>query len=364
MRFEQIVNQDAVKKILIRTALRQQLPNGYLLYGPEGVGKWAMALALTAFLNCKNPTENDSCGECGPCRQIAKLQFLNLFIAVPTPPSKSEKDELENYWTLLKQKIEEPYSLLTGSRTMLIPVQTVRDIRRSLAQKPPLAGYRVVIIEQMDRMLTNSADALLKLIEEPPPRTLIIITCSHPEKLLPTVISRCRKVRLGTLSEDMIVGYLRDNYDIKETKAKLLTRLSGGSLGRALYLADDEHAQDRDLSRAVLKGLFQASASTVMAEVHDLMPFNDRSRMNRILASWQYLFRDLILLSNGAGADKLINTDFAPEMEKMTAGIRNSESFLAIPNYLGTVMRDIELNVDTRMAVTAALLKIEKRLRV
>lgn len=362
MNFKSLVGQENIRPILTRTADREQLPNSYLFTGPEGVGKWAAALALTAYLNCRNRTADDSCGVCPACVQIQKLQFPNLYVAVPTPPSKSEKEESTNYWEILNGKISEPYSLIGGEREMSIPVATVRTIRSSLAQKAPQTGKRVVIIEQMDRMRTMSADALLKLVEEPPKETLIIITSSRPEKLLPTIISRCRRLRFAHLSPARIAEYLAAKTEISASRAALLARLSQGSLGRALYMATGDTEQDREVAKMIFKGIFVSRPADLIAEASDILPYNDRFRINRIIAVWQTLFRDIIVLKSGRGKESLINIDFAAELEKIAGRGIPADHLLKIPSVLNEVMEDIELNVDTRSAVGALLIEVHDRL--
>jgi DNA polymerase-3 subunit delta' len=361
MDFKSVVGQAAVKRLLIRTADRGQLPNGFLFCGAEGVGKWAAALALAAYLNCRQRADGDSCGVCPPCIQTAKLQYPNLHIAVPTPPSKSRDEENANYWTILNEKITEPYALITGERQMTIPVDTVYGIRENLSRKVSVIGRRVVIIEQMDRMLTSSADAMLKLIEEPPPETLIIVTTSRPERLLPTIISRCREVRFAYLHDDDIRDYLIRRAATTEKTAALLARIAGGSIGRALYLASEENQQDREVAKMIFKGIFLTDAADVAAEAVDLMPYRDRFRVNRMVRVWQTLFRDLIVLRGGGGQEALINIDFAGELEKLAGRVTSEENLLTIPSYLGTVIDDIDLNVDTRAAVGAMLIEVIRR---
>lgn len=363
MIFKSVIDQKAVIKNLTLLADKDHLPNSFLFYGPEGVGKWSMALALTSYLNCRYKVNNDSCGSCPTCKQIDHLQFPNLFLAVPTPPSKKDEEETDNYWDILNRKIERPYSLITGQRQMSIPVEAIRRMKKDLAQTPPTAGTRVVIIEQMDRMLTSSADALLKIIEEPPSRTLVIITTSRPEKILPTIISRCRRIRFSHLSEQTITRRLIDDYKITDKSALLLARLSSGSLGRALYLADDENRQDREIAKLIMKGIFLESPEKVIAEAIELLPLRDRFRLNRVIAAWQTIARDIILIQTGAGEEAVINIDFFDDLRKFSARPVNPGQILKLPQYLGSVRADIDLNVDTRSAVAAAIIEMSKILR-
>jgi DNA polymerase-3 subunit delta' len=245
---------------------------------------------------------------------------------------------------------------------MSIPVATVREMRRDLYQKAPQAGKRVVLIEQMDRMLMTSADALLKLVEEPPAQTLIIITTSHAEKLLPTIISRCRQVRFARLPEAEIAGYLTGHTDLSDAKAALLARLSRGSLGHALYLAAGENEQDREVAKLIFKGMFQIRPIDLIAEAADVLPYNDRFRLNRIIGVWQTLFRDIIFLKNGEQSERLVNVDFIGELEKIAARDIRQEHLLDIPAFLGSVIDDINLNVDTYSAIGAVIIDVRRRL--
>lgn len=360
MNFKSIVGQKQPLEILIKTALRDHLPNSFLFHGPDGIGKWGMAVALTTFLNCKNRTEEDSCGVCPACIQIANLQFLDLFIAVPTPPSKSDKEEKANYWTILKERIAEPYGLIGGEKQMSIPIATIRDMKNRLMQKASPGGKRIVIIDQMDRMLTASADALLKIVEEPPENTLIIITTARKEKLLPTIISRCREIKFGRLSETEVAGYLEKEKDLTESAAQLYAGLSQGSIGTALYLMDEGNRQDREVAKMIFKGMFLSDAAGVSTEAIDLLPMRDRYRLNRVIAIWQTLFRDLILLRNGGNCENLINRDFRPELEKLASRNISMPALFEIPAIMTKVAYDIGLNVEPKAAISSLLIRTVK----
>jgi DNA polymerase III subunit delta' len=246
---------------------------------------------------------------------------------------------------------------------MSIPVSTVREMKRNLAQRPSAGGQRVVIIEQMDRMLTTSADALLKLIEEPPARTLIIITTSRPERLLPTIISRCRRIRFSLLPEPAIKTYLTERNEIADGAAALLARLAQGSLGRALYLGDAEIHQDREIAKLLFKGVFISDPAELVAEGADLLPLNDRHRFNRIINIWQGFIRDLISLRCGAKAERLINIDFASELDRLAGRQMAEKKLLALPQRLGAVIEDVDLNVDLKSAAGYLLLQMHDAVR-
>ncbi len=358
MKFDASAGHEVIKQLLRRTADREQLPNSYLFAGSEGVGKWAMALALAAYVNCREPQDGDSCGLCPSCIQINKLQHSGLYIAIPTPPSKSESEEHENFWEILNGRIEEPYMLIGGKRQMSIPIARVREIQRSVSQTPSATGRRVIIIDQMERMLTQSADALLKLIEEPPSRTLVIITTARPDKLLPTIISRCRRVKFPNLAEMHVEEYLMQRLQLEPQTAHLWARLSRGSIGRALYLADETFSSDRRGAMDLFAALFTSSAATVVATAADQLPFNDRSRLIRVLAVWQSLIRDLLILLNNGPVDELINIDFQSELRSIAAGSIVPEHLYTAPRDLAVTMHDIELNVEPKAAVCAALARL------
>lgn len=368
-RLSNIRGQALVKKTLINSYNRDRVASTYLFYGPDGVGKWSMALALAALLNCEKHIKDeagrviDACGECRNCRAIDNLVFQELCFAVPLPPLKSPKEIPDRILEYLDAKKAEPYKIITSNRQLTIPIERAREIKRQTAVRPTENMKRVVIFYQMEKMLASSADSLLKLIEEPPPETIIILTAVDPNGLLPTIQSRAQKIRFRPLTSDEIVDYIKSRYEIPEEKARFAARLSMGSLGQTLELVSEEADNSlRQLSFLMLKQILTGdTASAVNTAVEFLNP-NDRGEAEKILSCWQSYFSDLICVRYGKGVDGIINADFRSELEQLAAKIGGPDGVAAAVEHIGELQAGLRLNVHIRPAMAAFVLKARRAL--
>lgn len=226
-----------------RAAARGRLAHAYLFAGPEGVGKSRFARVLAQCLFCERTDEADleACGECPPCRQMAAGSHPDFFF-VGRPAGKKEL----------------PLETFLGS-----------DERRGreglcyeLSLKPMEAHRRIAVIDDADTMSLESANAILKTLEEPPARSLLILIASNIDALLPTIRSRCQQVRFPPLPESDVAELLREQQMVPDrAEAESVAGLSGGSLAVAAQLLDPAYREIRDtLYEALAKGRFNSLA--------------------------------------------------------------------------------------------------------
>lgn len=363
-----IYGQEIARKILRNSFNRNRLASTYLFYGDDGLGKWAVAVALAALLNCEKPVTDetgaavDACGECRNCRQILNLNFPEMFFAVPIPPHRSESDATESVLEFLQQKREEPYRIITSTRQLTIPISVAREIKRRTAMKPPEGAKRVILFYQMEKMLASSADSLLKLIEEPPPETIIILTVRDPENLLPTIQSRAQKIAFRPIAAVEISKYLMTKYKISEEKAEFFSRLSEGSLGRAVALVNEEESSIREVSFLMFKALFQKDKPSAFAVINELINPNNRGEVEQVLQFWQSFMSDLMLLKYGRAASGLVNTDLASELEKLANQVAGGERFCALVDHIKDMHISIKRNVQLRPAMAAFVFNFKKHI--
>ena len=135
---------------------------------------------------------------------------------------------------VIEAKKLEPFQPLSSETTMNIPVERAREVKRSLAHKSGEGIIRVVLFYGMEKMLTQAADALLKMIEEPPSNTVLVLTTQRPERLLPTIQSRSQKIKIDNNPPSAVIEYMKENYDLSDNHLKLLSHTASGSIGRAL----------------------------------------------------------------------------------------------------------------------------------
>jgi DNA polymerase-3 subunit delta' len=229
MPFSEILGQDRAVGALRAALRRGALHHAYLLAGPEGVGKRAVARLLAQAANCEGATaagaaRDDACGSCGPCRKIAREVHPDVLV-------------VEDERTMAQAgRWEGRSTARAGQGRREIVVDQIRElVDRRLSLRRFEGRHRVLILDPADAMNAQAQNALLKTLEEPPPDTTLVLISSRPDALLPTVRSRCLRVPFGPLPAPLVERRLVEAGRTPE-QARLAMALAGGSLGRALEL--------------------------------------------------------------------------------------------------------------------------------
>ena len=238
MRFCDIVGQETVKQKLCQAVQEGRIAHAQLFTGPSGVGKLPLALAYAQYVACPNKTATDSCGVCPSCLQYQKLQHPDLHFAFPIVKG-DEGDVCDDFVDKFRSLILENkyFDLETWYKTMgvetkqgMIYEKESSEILRKLSLKSFGDGYKVMLIWQPEKMNGTCANKLLKLLEEPPTKTLFLLVSEHPEQLLSTVLSRVQEVRVPRLPEMTIASALREEYSwLDESAAQRIAHMANGS---------------------------------------------------------------------------------------------------------------------------------------
>jgi len=221
MLFKEIIGQKEVIQKLLKMVREDRTPHALMLFGPEGTGKLALAVAMAQYLACGNRKDDDSCGSCPSCIKFAKLIHPDLHFIVPVlktgsmsaPPISDDFAEtwrgvLLNDFYLTEGKWYE--SLGAENKQGIINVKESETIIRKLGFKPYESDYRMVIIWLPEKMNQPAANKLLKLIEEPPEKTLILMVSEHTDRILTTILSRTQLFHVPPISEaDIRKGLLQ-----------------------------------------------------------------------------------------------------------------------------------------------------------
>lgn len=214
MRFAEVIGNAEVAKALVSMADSGRVAHAMLLYENEGCGALALALAYIQYLNCKNRQNGDSCGECPSCRQMAKLIHPDVHYVFPVnkgPKTSDEKPTSESYlpyWRELASAnpyfVEADLQRAIGieSKNGLIAVAEAKNIINKLSLTAVADGYKAVVFFLPEKMNQETANRLLKMVEEPPVNTLFIFITHAPEKVLQTIFSRCQSVRVLPLTKE------------------------------------------------------------------------------------------------------------------------------------------------------------------
>lgn len=228
MPWSDILGHRPVIDLLRRAAARQRVPQSLLFAGMEGVGKHTTAIALAQAVNCPHRKDGDACGKCPTCTRIARHQH-------------SDVTELDNG--------DEASIKITPLRERILDVAGYRPFE---------AERRVYIIDPADKLTDQAQDGLLKTLEEPPPAAILILISARPDTLVPTIQSRCRRLRFGPLDDADVAKILIATEKMDAATARLLAAASGGSVARAMAESEGEIADDR----AAALGILRAAASS------------------------------------------------------------------------------------------------------
>ena len=214
MRFCDVIGNASVAKMLSSMADSGRVAHAMLLYENEGCGALALALAYVQYLNCSNPSDGDSCGKCPSCNQISKLIHPDVHFVFPVnkgPKSSDDKPTSESYIKYWRElAVADPYfteadlqrAIGIESKNGLIAVAEAKSIISKLSLASVADGYKAVIFYLPEKMNQETANRLLKMVEEPPEKTVFLFITHAPEKVLQTIFSRCQSVRVMPLSKD------------------------------------------------------------------------------------------------------------------------------------------------------------------
>ena len=308
--FDRIIGQERPKDILKRAIENKRVPHAYLFSGPEGVGKEAMAIELAKALYCEGSEK--PCNNCSNCHRIGQFEHPDIHFIFPAPKSATVKDERQ----ILDSLAEDPYARKKPWAAPNISIDKIRQVRRMSAMKP-MEGLRIVIISDADTMNVQAANALLKILEEPPPNMHLVLVTSRTNALLATIISRCQEVRFSALSDTQIAGALRQRQGLDEQQAEILSRISQGSYGRALQWMDEAFEQLREDTLQYLRTSLQRPIQQFDL-VRDLLDKHEKKQVRDLLGLLLLWFRDSLVYINSEGQDNthIVNLDKLDVLEK------------------------------------------------
>lgn len=217
--------------ILRRAIGRDRLPHAMIFAGPPGVGKCTLALMAARRLNCLSPEGDDACGRCSPCVRIGAA-----LLARRLECEKRGDRPCGSCPSCRIREMRHPDLHLVGpdEGKTAIGIKRVRGLIGEIAFQPIEARYRVVILDPADQMTVEAQNCLLKTLEEPPSRTVILLVTSNPYALLDTIRSRCRLLHFGEIPPERIERHLVEAEGRPAAQARLAALLGGGSLGAAL----------------------------------------------------------------------------------------------------------------------------------
>ena len=346
-----IGNSRAVN-ILKRAIEQDRLPHAMIFAGPSGVGKCTLAFLTARALNCLTPQNGNACGRCAACRRImAYVESRNKECV------KGEGGACGVCSVCRERNRRHPdIRLIEPEKKTAISIDQIRDVIAETAFQPLEARCRVVILDPADQMRAEAQNSLLKTLEEPPSRTVIILIATNPYLLLETIRSRARILPFGEIPSEQIARYLAQNEGKSESDALLAAALSGGSLGAALEFNTAEYRDIREsalefVELLLCRGSF-TSASALAANVA-----KDKDVFRTWMESASALLRDIYY--SGVAAGRVGQRDLIEKFQSLRQKARPS-NLVRVIEAMRKLQADMHYNVNRQIAVEALFIDLSK----
>lgn len=298
MHFNDIIGQTKTKTALFAAWRSQKLPHALLLIGKPGTGAFPMAWALAQFVLCENKQADGPCGSCSSCLKVGKLAHPDLHLSFPTivpkPGSKaSSKAFLQEFRAFMEK---DPYGttfdwlqyIQAENKQGNITAEECREIIDELNLTSFEGGYKIQIIWRPE-YLGKEGNILLKLIEEPPRQTLLLMVAEKPEEILPTLLSRTQQLHLSPLGVDEIAEALCQREGTDKTIAMQVARLGEGSYSRAKALLEQSEQDLLALLRDWFNALFTHNGALINKWIEDMGKMGREQQKNFLLFAQQML---------------------------------------------------------------------------
>ncbi len=361
MGWESVIAQERARAALEAAIRQDRIAHAYLFHGPDGVGKRAAALAFAQAVQCI--ASDPPCGKCAPCAKVARLVHPDVHILLPQPSNASVED--------VRQRIErlgqEPYATVDfvrrarmddpgSSSTKQVQYSVGRineELRRIMSFRPVEGRYKVAILCDADLLRKEAANAFLKLLEEPTPRTIFVLASSRPDRMLPTILSRCQHVRFERLSLEEIGAGLTARGLVDGDAAEIIARMADGSFGRALDLAASRELMEaRAEVLAFLRGAYQAwSLGDQLADRVERLARQGREYLKYVLELMLAWVRDLVLVRELGDNAPIVNSDQADQIRSFAHKLDRADP-VVMSDLIEESIRLLDRNVQSRLVLT------------
>jgi len=324
MSFLDIYGHERQIAILKKAIAQKRVGHAYLFSGINGAGKRTLAGEFAKALNCERAdTLHDACEKCSSCLKARHASHADI--------------------------------IFIAAEGQFIRINAIREIQERMKFKPLEGGWRAVIIDDADKMNDHAANALLKTLEEPSAANILILVSSRPYSLPATIISRCRHMRFNPLPAIAVSRFLGEQRGMDRQKASLLAGLSGGSIGKALELDQEDIAAYR---AEIMQLLMKARKDDPISLLNLVSNFGqDKNKIKQGMDIVSSCFRDALILKETRKAEMLLNADhpsFINTLARRLSGEQILQNIFLVARAWGT----IELNVNKTLTLETMAFKL------
>lgn len=318
MQFADIPGLPETKENLVNAVKNNHLAHALLFHGPEGSANLTMALALCTYLYCENRNDTDSCGICTSCQRMSRLVLPDLNFVFPTitkakEDDKEEDEKVDVLTSWRKFATEQPYGNVHDfiyfnnfeKKQLNISKGAARKIIQALSLMSFEGGYKIMMIWAPEYLHPAAANALLKILEEPQPKTLFVLVTAHADQLLTTILSRTQKVTIRGFSDEEVKNHLIAKGLCDEASADQIAMLADGNLREAYRLVDRVEDLQVKKIREWFLSCYKADFKLIFGLADDFHK-SDKEAQKSLLLTGLNVLREILL--KNAGLDELLRT--------------------------------------------------------
>jgi DNA polymerase-3 subunit delta' len=375
MNFVQIPGQKEIKTKLLRSVKEERVSHAQLFAGKEGCGSMALALAYATYISCENRTDTDSCGVCKSCVKYEKLIHPDLHFVFPVIKGKKATDPVsDNYIEEWREFIKgSPYftlnnwmdSIEVGNAQGMIFASEASEIIKKLSLKSFESDFKIMIIWLPEKMHQSTANKLLKMIEEPPEKTLFLLVSEEADKVIPTILSRCQLVKVPSFHKRDIENYLSDKFNIAPEKAADISQVSNGNITRAIELCENEESSVINLEhfKRLMRFSWKRDIISLINWSEEMASTGREAQKNFISFSLR-LLRENLMLSLDQFKNNLVyltgnEADFSGKFHPSI----NQENIFPLTEEFNLVYSHIESNGNAKIIFLDLALKVTRLIR-
>lgn len=368
MFFKDIVGQNEAKERLVKTVREGFIPHAQLFCGPEGIGKFPLALAYAQYLNCENPTETDSCGKCPSCVKYNHLAHPDLHFVFPIiKKAAKKKDVCDDYISEWREFVKKNSYFNLGqwlefidaeNSQGLIYAKESEEIIRKLSLRIYEAKYKVMIIWLPEKMHESCANKLLKIIEEPTDNTIFLLVSDAPDNIITTIQSRCQRINIHSIDEKDIKFALESDYNITVEDAANIAHLSKGSYLKAVETISlgNEHKFFFNLFVQMMRASYARNIKEIKTIGNEIAGIGRENQKSFLIYS-QRMVREYFI-SNLNNPEMVYMAQDEANFGIRFAPFINERNITGFMNELALAERHIEQNVNAKMVFFDLCLKI------
>ncbi len=342
--FDKLIGNNPNKEVFQRLIKTDRVPHSLLFVGKNGVGRKQFALGIAKSFVCLTPNDSIACNNCKNCVRASKFDF-------PKP------DDKDTHKQVIFSEHPDIGMVIPYKKNIL--VDTIRELEKEANFLPFEAKARFFIIDAAEKMNDAAANALLKTLEEPAETTYIFLISSRPSSLLPTILSRCQMVRFAPIPFKEVEDYLLSTEKYPSEDAKLIAKLSRGSIGNALEINLEKYREQRNKLLDVIDNLsLNRGFSNILKTAEELCDPKNKDDYENNLVILQVLIHDVWSLQNKQNP-QIINFDIEPSLKKMSQTIE-TQKLTKWLDEIETLRENLKSNLNRKIATDALFMQMAR----